>query len=65
MSLFMVMDGRANFDIDRASVLECIGEVSLSEAKRQIKKGWSGHDAVLVEYDCSGDTLTNPRVVTI
>ena len=65
IGFFMIMDGRANFDIGRASVLECIGEAPLEKAKRIIKKDWKGYDAVLVEYDCSGNELTNPRVVTI
>ena len=47
--LWMVMDGRARFDTDEASVLEALCSGSRDNVPRKAaSKMWSDHDAVLV-----------------
>ena len=61
--MYMAMDGRANYAIDRASVLSCIGEVSEKKARKEFKDDWSGHDACLVRYEITANEITNPVVI--
>lgn len=63
--LYMVMDGRAQFDIDRASVLECCGNKQPSW--KSLRKDWGEQGAVLVRFrlepKTNGDAATDPEVV--
>jgi hypothetical protein len=63
--LYMVMDGRAQFDIDRASVLECCGNKQPSW--KSLRKDWGEQGAVLVRFhlvpNTNGDVATDPEVV--
>ncbi|WP_065357950.1 hypothetical protein [Kluyvera georgiana] len=63
--LYMVMDGRAQFDIDRASVLECCGNKQPSW--KSLRKDWGEQGAVLVRFrletNTNGDAATDPEVV--
>jgi len=61
--LYMAMDGRANYDIERASVLSCIGEVSEKKARKEFREDWHGHDACLVRYEVTENELRNPVVI--
>ena len=48
---FIVMDGRANYDTDKAMVLEAMGdEVNYERIWYKFKKEWKDTDAVLVCY---------------
>ena len=61
MKAYVLYDGRAEYDTDRASVLEFVGHT-----RKSIKDAiyfWRGHDAVLVEYDSDGGILTNEKVI--
>ncbi|TGC25058.1 hypothetical protein [Escherichia sp. E1130] len=63
--MFMVMDSRAQFDIDRAAVLECCGEKQPSW--RSLCRDWGEQGAVLVRFrlvpNTNGDVATDPEVV--
>ncbi|GJK12488.1 hypothetical protein TUM16664_02600 [Enterobacter cloacae] len=63
--IFMVMDSRAQFDIDRAAVLECCGEKQPSW--RALRRDWGEQGAVLVRFrlvpNTNGDVATDPEVV--
>lgn len=61
MKAYILYDGRAEYDTDRASVLEFVGH-----SRRDIKTAlnfWRGYDGVLVEYDSDGSNLTNEKVI--
>ena len=61
MKAYILYDGRAEYDTDRASVLEFVGH-----SRRDIKSAinfWRDHDAVLVEYDADDGTLRNEKVI--
>lgn len=45
---FMLMDGRAVFDLSRASVLYCCCNTE-DEAQREGEENWAGYDAIWVE----------------
>lgn len=60
---YLLFDGRANYDIDRASILETIGEMSLKRACAEVARDWEDTDAVLVEYDVTGDELIDERII--
>jgi len=61
--MYMAMDGRAKYDIGRASVMSCIGEVSEKKARKEFKDDWSGYDACLVRYEITGNEIRNPVVI--
>lgn len=61
--LYMVMDGRAKYDTDRASVLCVIGEISEKKARREFVNDWSGFDACLVRYEIGDNEIKNPTVI--
>ena len=63
MKTYMVFDGRAKDDVDRAFCLESIGKVSLNRAIKQYKNSWGHTDAVLVSYDDDGEELVNEEIV--
>lgn len=66
-SIFMVMDSRAQFDIDRASVLECCGNKQPSW--KSLKRDWGEQGAVLVRFrvvaNTNGEVATDPEIVGI
>ncbi len=49
MARFTVYDGRANFDMDGASVLDIINAKNSKKAIKQFKKEYAGEDAVLTD----------------
>lgn len=65
--IFMVMDSRAQFDIDRATVLECCGNKQPSW--RSLRKDWGEQGAVLVRFrlvpNTNGEVATDPEVVDV
>lgn len=65
--MFMVMDSRAQFDIDRASVLECCGNKQPSW--KSLKRDWGEQGAVLVRFrvvaNTNGEVATDPEIVGI
>jgi len=48
---YFIMDGRANYDVDAASVLECGSFLSDKDALDYMRENWSGHDCVLVNAE--------------
>ena len=57
---YIAYDGRAEYDTDKASVLESLGE----RFTRSDYNTWRDHDAVLVEYDIEeGNQLINENVI--
>lgn len=65
--IFMIMDSRAQFDIDRATVLECCGNKQPSW--RSLRKDWGEQGAVLVRFrlvpNTNGKVATDPEVVGV
>ena len=65
--IFMIMDSRAQFDIDRATVLECCGNKQPSW--RSLRKDWGEQGAVLVRFrlvpNTNGEVATDPDVVGV
>lgn len=65
--IFMIMDSRAQFDIDRATVLECCGNKQPSW--RSLRKDWGEQGAVLVRFrlvpNTNGEVATDPEVVGV
>lgn len=65
--IYMVMDSRAQFDIDRATVLECCGNKQPSW--RSLRKDWGEQGAVLVRFrlvpNTNGEVATDPEVVGV
>lgn len=63
--VYMVMDSRAQFDIDRAAVLECCGNKQPSW--RSLRRGWGQQSAVLVRFrlvpNTNSEVATDPEVV--
>ncbi|HHT0105348.1 TPA: hypothetical protein ACTXAP_004745 [Raoultella planticola] len=65
--MFMVMDSRAQFDIDRASVLECCGNKQPSW--KSLQSDWGEQGAVLVRFrvvaNTNGEVATYPEIVGV
>jgi hypothetical protein len=59
---YVVFDGRAEYDIDAATIVEYLGEVTRYQALKQFAD-YSEFDYVLIEFDVVGDTLKNPQRV--
>ncbi|EHN5990683.1 hypothetical protein U7865_004462 [Salmonella enterica] len=60
--IFMVMDSRAQFDIDSATVLECCDDKQPSW--RTLRKDCGDQGAVLVRFRLvNSDMATDPEVV--
>lgn len=51
MKTYILYDGRAAYDIESASVLECFEAKSDEHAKKYVKKYWKGYDCVLATID--------------
>ena len=63
-SVYMVMDSRAQFNIERAAVLECCGEKQPSW--RSLRRDWGEQGAVLVRFRLdNSDIATDPEVVGV
>ncbi len=60
---YIVYDGRANFDEDKACVLDCIGETTEEAAIKEFEESWNGHDAVLFCYEDNGEELVNGKLI--
>ena len=63
--VYLVMDGRAHFDLDRATVMEVINEVNADRVWNVYLRDYreAGMDAVLVRYTAHGTTLTSPKLI--
>ncbi|EPG5709376.1 TPA: hypothetical protein ACIIUJ_004873 [Klebsiella aerogenes] len=65
--VYMVMDSRAQFDIDRASVLECCGNKQPSW--KSLLRDWGEQGAVLVRFrvvaNTNGEVATAPEIVGV
>ncbi|MFB4610300.1 hypothetical protein ACE3JM_02955 [Enterobacter hormaechei subsp. steigerwaltii] len=65
--IFMVMDSRAQFDIDSAAILECCGDKQPSW--RTLRRDWGDQGAVLVRLhlvpNTNGEVATDPEVVGV
>ncbi len=51
MNTYIIYDGRANYDIDSASVIECFQEKTENKAKLYLKRNYSGYDVVLCDVE--------------
>ncbi|KLE40683.1 hypothetical protein [Klebsiella aerogenes] len=65
--VYMVMDSRAQFDIDRASVLECCGNKQPSW--KSLRRDWGEQGAVLVRFrvvaNTNSEVATDPEIVGV
>ena len=55
MKAYIIMDGRATYDINKAAVIDKINARSLKSAIKYFKKNYSEHDYVLTNE--TGDVL--------
>ena len=63
-SQFVVMDSRAQYDTDAASVLEAVG--STQPSWRQLQRDWGNQGAVLVRYfGWDGKAYTKKEIVGV
>lgn len=46
--LYFVMDGRANYSVDDAEIIEAFSEPSDKKAKKYVARHYEGEDVVLV-----------------
>jgi len=61
---YTVMDGRADHDIDAASILEFLNEVNGERAFKYFKQHYRGTDAVFVCFETRPPKhLINPKVI--
>jgi len=51
MKTYFLYDGRANYDIESASVMECFEAKSDSDAKCYVNTHWNGYDTVLCDHE--------------
>jgi len=51
MKDYVVYDGRANYDVDRACVMEVFEAKSDDAAIKYLKRDWEGHDCVLMDAE--------------
>lgn len=58
--LYVVMDGRAQFDINRAAILECCGNTKPSW--KSLREDWGEQGAVLVR--CRQSQINGENVYT-
>lgn len=65
--IFMVMDSRAQFDIDSAAILECCGDKQ--PTWRTLRRDWGDQGAVLVRFrlvpNTNSEVATDPEVVGV
>jgi regulator of RNase E activity RraB len=62
---YIVMDSRAAYDVDRASVIDVFGAVSEKKAIKAFKQEWESSGAELVRYKEEDGVLTNPEIVYV
>ena len=55
MKTYILYDGRANYDVDSACVMECFESKNDDTAKEYVKKNWDGYDCVL--FDANGNQV--------
>jgi hypothetical protein len=60
---FTVMDGRAEYDVDGATVISVYGAVHETAALALFFAEWKHHDAVLVRWNDTGDYIENPEAI--
>ena len=62
---YTVMDGRAEYDVDEADVIEVYGAVHETAALALFFEEWGtgAHDAVLVRWEDTGDFIENPEAI--
>ena len=60
---FTVMDGRAEYDVDEADVIEVYGKVHETAALALFFEGWKEYDVVLVRWEDTGDFIENPEAI--
>lgn len=48
-AMYLVMDGRANYDVDSAVVLGVYNAKNDDEAKKYFKADWAQYDAVMLK----------------
>lgn len=46
---YLIMDGRANYDVDAAMIIEAFQAKSVLAAKQYLAKEYEGYDYVLVD----------------
>jgi hypothetical protein len=64
--VFLVMDGRARYDVDEAECIEVIDEyVNYERVWKAFVKDYSGYDYCLVPFLADGNTLTHPKEMGI
>ena len=51
MATYIIYDGRANYDVDRACVVECFQAKDEAKAKSYLAKNYEGHDVVLCDIN--------------
>ena len=51
MKDYVIYDGRANYDVDRACVMEVFEAQSDEQAKKYLKRDWEGHDCALMDTE--------------
>ena len=60
MNTYVVFDGRAEYDIDEAQIVEYMGEYPNDEEALEVAlQSWEGYDHVLVGYEGTENELTN------
>jgi len=64
MKTYIVYDGRAHDDPDKATILDYMGEIPKKEALKEFKREWRNQDACLFEYSSKGNKLTNGNMIS-
>ena len=62
---YIIYDGRAVYDVDRASIIECVSDVTEKELRAYFRREYANMDAVCFEYDNDGDKLINGEMMDI
>ncbi|WP_297196266.1 hypothetical protein [uncultured Pluralibacter sp.] len=65
--VYMVMESRAQFDIDRASILECCS--NKQPTRKSLRRDWGEQGAVLIRFrvvaNTDGEVVTDPEIVGV
>ena len=62
--VYLVYDGRAHYDLDRAVCHCALGSMTEEKAIKEFKHDWEEMGAVLMSYECDeSDTLTNGIII--
>ncbi len=62
--LWLVMDGRAAYDVDAAAVMECWGEFAEQPSMKKLRKSWGDMGCALCRAEITGKTSTSSPVST-